>query len=79
MPCLISSFSSIGISSDDGFNYTMVYKADSDGKGILIDELYHQGNYSSYPIYTLQSAIDKLNTLDIQVSGKLLIHGSQYK
>lgn len=71
------------ISSDNGFNYTLVYIANNEGKGLLLDELYKHGNYSSYPIYTVEQAIEKLNkhleTSKVQYSNLFLIHSSQYK
>lgn len=74
----VSSDFKFYITSDDGFNYTMVYKANNEGKADLIYELYYKGNYASYPIYTFEDAINKLNELGIDINEKLTIHASHF-
>ena len=67
------------VSSDSGFHYTMVYTATEEGKGVLEYDLYHQGNYSSYPIYTFESAIEKINKFQKETPYEFAVHESQFK
>lgn len=77
-------FISIGrkifISCDDGFNYVMVYEATKDGKGKLLSQLYHENNHNSYPIYTIEEAIKRLNNSGLILNDySFKIHKSHYK
>ena len=64
--------------SDNGFNYTMAYKATSDRKAELIHGIYHKNNYSSYPHYTVESAIDRIKELGITTEFTLNVGASHY-
>ena len=68
----------IFITSDYGFNYCMVYIADISGKGQLCYDLYHKGNYSSYPIYDINSAIKKIQESNLVTEYVFNVHESQY-
>lgn len=67
------------ITSDNGFRYTMVYKGNEQGKHEIIYDAYYQGNYSSYPIYDLDSAIEKLNELNIHDAFPISIHEPHFE
>ena len=75
----ITADKKISISYDTS-NYAMVYKANSEGKGVLISDLYNNGNYSSYPIWTIEDAIKRIDTwLETNACEyELDIHPSQY-
>lgn len=49
------------ITSDNGFSFTKVYEQNSEGKFATLNKLYHQNNYNTYPIYTIEDAVEKLN------------------
>ena len=66
-------------SDTKSYNHVLAYKANSNGKGKLLDEIYHKGNYSSYPIYTVEEAVEKIEELGIDTEYQLLIHESHYE
>lgn len=63
-------------SDTESFNHILAYKADKDGKGKLIYEIYHEGNHSSYPIYTVEEAVKKIEELGIDTEYQLTVHES---
>lgn len=74
----LSKDKKVYITCDDGFNYTMVYTASEAGKGKLLHDVYHQGNHSGYPIYTLESAIEKINKLNLELNFTFKVHESHF-
>lgn len=65
----------------DEMRYTMVYVAKSDGSGKveIVYDLYHEGRYSAYPIYGIESAIEKINKLGLKPEFKIGINKSHFK
>ncbi|MBP7845834.1 MAG: hypothetical protein KA007_00150 [Candidatus Pacebacteria bacterium] len=60
----ISKDQNFYITIDNGFDYVKVYKKDLNDKFVFLNKIYHQGNCSAYPIYSLNDAIEKINCLD---------------
>lgn len=75
----ISKCGKFFITCDNGFDYTKVFKGNKEGKAEIIYEAYHEGNRHSYPIYGLDSAIEKLNELNIQDALPIPIHASHFR
>lgn len=61
----------------DALNYSKAYKASEDGKSTFIDEVYHQNNYHAYPIYELETIVQKVIG-HIATEFTLKINPSQY-
>ena len=62
--------------SVDEMDYVKAYKAESDGKATLVYEIYHQNNYNSYPIYSLDDAVKKTYA-KVDTDYTLKVHPSQ--
>ena len=58
---LLSNDQKFFIFSDNGFEFTKVYMQNSEGKFRIVHKLYHENNYTSYPIYSVEDAIERVN------------------
>jgi len=61
----------------DSLDYCKAYKANEEGKGELINEIYHKLSYHSYPIYELKEIVEKVIGI-IDTPFTLKINQSQF-